>query len=85
MDFIDDCHAYTKLLNVLKTSKAMGPKYKFGVEIPKSVKHALELDCKNGNNLWKEAMEKELAQLDQFKDCKNQENPWMVTNDFLTM
>ena len=69
MDFIDDSHAYTKMLNVLKTSKAMRPKYnlKFGVEIPKSVKHALELDRKNGNNLWKEAMEKELAQLDQFK------------------
>ena len=43
-NFIDDSHAYTKMLNVLKTSKAMGPKYKFGVEIPKSVKHALELD-----------------------------------------
>ena len=67
MDFNDDSHAYTKMIYVLKTSKAMGPKYKFGVEIPKSVKHALELDCKNGNNLWKEAMEKELAQLDQFK------------------
>ena len=46
MDFIDDSHTYTKMLNVLKTSKAMGPKYKFGVEIPKSVKHALELDQK---------------------------------------
>ena len=61
MDFIDDSHAYTKMLNVLKTSKAMGPKDKFGVEIPKSVKHALELDRKNGNNIWKEATEKELA------------------------
>ena len=62
MDFID-----TKMLNVLKTAKARGPKYKFGVEIPKYVKHALDFDWKNGNNLWKEAIEKELAQLDQFK------------------
>ena len=51
MDFNDDSHAYTTMLNVLKTSKAMGPKYKFGVETPKSVEHALELDWKNGNNL----------------------------------
>ena len=55
MDFIDDSHVYTKMLNVLKTSKAMGPKYKFGVEISKSVKHALELDHKNGNNLCLDA------------------------------
>ena len=33
----------------------------------RSVDDTLELDQKNGNNLWKEAMEKELAQLDQFK------------------
>ena len=46
---------------------AMGPKYKFGVEIPRLVKHALQLDRKNGNNLWKEALLKELAQLDEFQ------------------
>ena len=27
--------------------------YKFGVEIPRNVAHALELDRKNGNNLWR--------------------------------
>ena len=45
----------------------MGPKYKFGVEVPRSVKHALQLDRKNGNNLCKEASLKELAQLDEFQ------------------
>ena len=45
----------------------MGPKYKFGVEIPRSVRHALEIDRKNGNNLWREALLKELAQLDEFE------------------
>ena len=58
MDFIADSHAYTKMLNVLKTSKAMGPKYKFRVEIPKSVKHALELDRKNGNNFGRKQWRK---------------------------
>ena len=33
-DFIDDTKEYTRLLYALKTSKSMGPKYKFGVEVP---------------------------------------------------
>ena len=40
-DFIDDTSKYTRLLYALRTSKSMGPKYKFGVEVPRSVKHAL--------------------------------------------
>ena len=59
--------AYKQMIQALKTMKSMGPKYKFGVEIPRSVKHALELDAKNGNNLWFEAIIKELNQLDDFK------------------
>ena len=33
---------------------------KYGIEIPASVQHAFELDRKNGNNLWKEALEMEM-------------------------
>ena len=66
-DYINDTKEYTRLIRVLKTSQSMGGKYKFGVEIPRSVKHALEIDRRNGNNLWKEAMEKELAQLDEYQ------------------
>ena len=36
----------------------MGPKYKFGVEVPRSVKHALLLDKMNGNHLWEEVCQK---------------------------
>ena len=32
----------------------------FGIEIPNTVREALELDRKNGNNLWREAIEKEM-------------------------
>jgi hypothetical protein len=40
----------------------------FGVEIPKSVKHALELDKANGNtNLWRESINKELEQINNFQ------------------
>ena len=34
--------------------------HKYGIEIPTSVEHAFELDRKNGNNLWKEALEMEM-------------------------
>ena len=40
-----------------------GKKYKFGVEIPRNLKHALELDRINQNNLWGEATEKEVNEI----------------------
>jgi hypothetical protein len=39
------------------------PKHKFGVEVPKNVRQALELDRINGNNLWYEAIQREMTQL----------------------
>ena len=41
-------------------------KYKFGVCIPCTVQEALKLDRINGNNLWEEAIIKELAQIVDF-------------------
>lgn len=35
--------------------------------VPKSVEQALSLDCINGNTLWKEAIEKEVGQLLDYK------------------
>jgi hypothetical protein len=43
------------------------PKYKFGVQIPTSISHALRLDRMNGNNLWQEAIKKEMDQLKEYK------------------
>ena len=34
---------------------------KYGVQVPRSLKHAQELDIQNGNNLWQKAYEKEMA------------------------
>jgi hypothetical protein len=31
-------------------------KYKFGIQVPKGIKNAINLDKKNGNNLWVEAI-----------------------------
>ena len=34
--------------------------HKFGIEIPKTIKRALEIDKENGNNLWRDAIAKEM-------------------------
>ena len=37
--------------------------HKYGVEIPTSVKHAYEIDKKNGNTFWRDAINKEMENL----------------------
>ena len=54
--------------------KRLFKKYKFGVEIPTSIKHALVLDQQNGNSLWLDAINKEVNELlehDTFKILDN--------------
>ena len=47
------CNHYTRKVRAFRTTRSFGQKYQFGVEVPRSVKHALELDKQNGNDLWK--------------------------------
>ena len=42
------------------TSKYWSTTHKFGIEMPKSVEHALELDKQNGNTFWYDAIQKEM-------------------------
>ena len=44
-----------------------GIKYKFGIQVPKGIKNAINLDKKNGNNLWEEAIRTELKQLTDYQ------------------
>jgi hypothetical protein len=37
--------------------------HKFGIEVPKTVKEALDLDYKNGNTLWVDAIAKEMKEV----------------------
>ena len=37
--------------------------FKYGIELPWSAKHALELDKQNGDNKWANAMRKEIMQM----------------------
>src|SRR6478735_2529933 len=43
---------------------------KFGVEVPKSTRHALQIDKADGTDLWKEAMKTEINQLHQYETFK---------------
>ena len=47
-------------------TKKFGKRYKFGVQVPNTVKEAEELDTVNCNILWKEAIEKETGQLFEY-------------------
>jgi len=40
-----------------------GKRYKYGIEIPRSVRGAIMLDRQNNNNLWREAIQKEMNSL----------------------
>ena len=42
-----------------------------GITLPKSAKHALELDSVNENTLWRDAMAKEIALMKEFKVFKD--------------
>ena len=52
---------------LLRAHKNAGPKYKFGVEIPRNSKHARELEKKLGHTKWTDAEKKERQQLDDYK------------------
>jgi hypothetical protein len=42
-------------------------KYKFGIHVPKGIKNAINLDKKNGKNLWEEAIKTKLKQLTDYE------------------
>jgi hypothetical protein len=52
------------IARILKVSTSpAGIKYKFGVQVPKGIKNAIDLDKKNGNQLWQEAIKTEIKQV----------------------
>jgi hypothetical protein len=55
------------MVKAYKRSVSNGTQFMFGVEIPKNVKRALEMDKENGNNLWQESIDKELEIINQFQ------------------
>ena len=76
----------TMLVRVVRAFKAklkrMFKKMKFGVKIPRSVKHALELDAQNGNTLWLDAINKEIAELLAHDTFIIKDSPEDIPNDY---
>jgi hypothetical protein len=64
------CRSNTEvdIATILKVSASpVGIKYKFGILVPKGIKNAIDLDKKNGNQLWQEAIKTELKQLTDYQ------------------
>lgn len=47
------------------------PKFKYGFEIPRDYKHAIQLDNRNGNTNWQDAVALEMEQLDEYDTFKD--------------
>jgi hypothetical protein len=52
-----------KQILVSKGKQNKGPIFQFGIQVPRNVKEAYELDKKNGNTYWEDAMKEEIASL----------------------
>jgi len=63
-----------KVQRAFKVAAAKAPKYKFGIEVPHSIQHALWLDSKNGNHLWEEATNMELQQINEYETFRPANN-----------
>ena len=74
-----DLKKFTKKVFAYKTTMSFGPKYKFGVEVPRSVKHAIPLDSHNGNSLWKKAIGKELGSIMEYNTFRLPERDEDIT------
>src|SRR5210317_1019335 len=55
--------------NVNQAKARKGPKYQFGVQVPRNVKEAYQLDEANGNTLWTSAIQKEITSLHDEFEC----------------
>jgi hypothetical protein len=61
-------HVLRKRDRIISLVRKRNPRYlkrthKFGIELPKTVKEALELNKKNGNTFWADAIAKEMKEV----------------------
>ena len=55
----------TRRMSRNKRMKNKSPRIKFGIKVPNSIREAFELDIENKNNLWADAIVKELTALNE--------------------
>ncbi len=59
---------FARMLNQAKMNQNRnGPKFKFGIILPVSRKHALSINADNGNTLWKTSLGLEMDQIDDYE------------------
>ena len=46
--------------HVCQGKRTKGPVYQFGIQIPRNVKEAMELDLNSGDTKWQDAMQDEI-------------------------
>ncbi len=54
------------LRRAIKLNQKLGIKYQFGIRVPCSYQEAIAIDKANGNNLWQEAIQRELDQIMEY-------------------
>ena len=54
-------------------SRSKKKTHKYGIEVPRDMRHALELDKQNGNTLWAEAIRKEMSKARVAFDVKEKD------------
>jgi hypothetical protein len=69
---VKNAKVFQRMLNQAKLkSVRYGPVYKYGYEVPRNYAHAMELDKKNGNTRWADAVGTELNQIIEYKTFKS--------------
>ena len=69
-DYMKGDDEFAQIARAFRVSRDQAKKYKFGVEVPRSPKHALQIDQENKNTGWKDAMSLELNQLKDYQTFK---------------
>ena len=61
-----------RLANLAKLRKySTSAKYKYGFEIPRDYRHAVEIDQRNDNTKWQDATKLELESMEAYKVFKD--------------
>jgi hypothetical protein len=64
---VKDDAQMNKVVRAHNAAIRSAPKYKFGIEIPRGIRHAFRLDKENDNTLWQDSIVTELKQLDEYQ------------------
>jgi hypothetical protein len=63
--------ANSMTFNVCAGRQTKVPVYQFGIQVPRNVKQAYELDNRNGNTKWTDAIKEEMDSLQKFNTFKD--------------